>query len=133
MRTHPYLRAYMAGITAPTMFLLVIMTAFVIAESKHVVPAPVERIIVFPMAVVPSAWGLWNILYVRLRGRLSVGLHGALLPLLLTPSGFALARSFGLDFLTPGMVASGLPAAMLVYYLAWKYLVGFFNELLGID
>jgi hypothetical protein len=25
-----------------------------------------------------------------------------------------------------------LPAVFVVYYLAWKYLVGFFNEVLGI-
>src|SRR5215468_9075212 len=90
---HPYLRAYMAGITVPTVFLLVAATGFCIARYVLNVPVPIERVIVFPMAVVPNAWGLWNVLFLFWRERLqmSIGLHGALLPILLAPLGIVVA------------------------------------------
>src|SRR5437667_351118 len=87
MNQHIYLRAYMAGIVVPTIFLLVVVTVFTIARYVYNIPVPMERVIVFPMAVVPNAWGLWNVLFVALRSRLQlpIGLHGALLPILLAP------------------------------------------------
>src|ERR1700675_2181165 len=90
MNQHIYLRAYMAGIVVPTIFLLVGATVFAIARYVYNFPVPVERVIVFPMAVVPNAWGLWNVLFVAWRSRLQmpIGLHGALLPFLLAPLGF---------------------------------------------
>lgn len=132
MNKHPYLRAYMAGIAVPTMFLLVILTAFLVARFWHWVPIPVERIIVFPMAVVPNLWGLWNMLYVWLQSRryLPIGLHGALLPFLLGPAAIATAAALG--FVIPTFLTIAFPGALVFYYLAWKHLVGFFNEVLGI-
>jgi len=137
MNQHPYLRAYMAGIVTPTLFLLVVMTFFTVARYGYDVPVPIERVIVFPMAVVPNLWGLWNILYLRLRERrrLSLGLYGALLPFVLAPAGLAVTRA--LDFPVPAYVSAaypaGFPVALVVYYLAWKHVVGFFNEVLGIE
>jgi hypothetical protein len=136
MNQHTYLRAYMAGITVPTIVLLGIATSFCIFRYVCNVPVPVERIIVFPMAVVPNVWGLWNMLYVALHSRVRVplGLHGAVLPLLLAPLGFMLTRV--LDFPIPHTVSSLLPigifVALAAYYLAWKYLVGSLNGVLGI-
>jgi hypothetical protein len=84
------------------------------------------------MAVVPNAWGLWNVLFVALRSRLqlSIGLHGALLPILLAPLGIVVASL--LNFSIPGFAAHAFlivaPVGLLVYYLAWKYLVGFLNR-----
>lgn len=47
---------------------------------------------------------------------------------------FAVTRA--LDFPIPTVAATafpiGFPIAVVVYYLVWKHLVGFFNELLGI-
>ena len=63
MNKHPYLRAYLAGIAVPTVFLLVGMTAYTVIRYVYAVPIPIERVIVFPMAAVPNAWGLWNVLY----------------------------------------------------------------------
>jgi len=132
MNHHTYLRAYMAGITVPTIFLLVVATVFTILRYVFDVPVPVERVIVFPMAVVPNAWGLWNILFVALRSRwqLSLGLHGALLPILLAPLGIVVASL--LNFPIPKFAAHALPiagpVALIVYYFAWKYLVGFLNR-----
>ncbi len=134
MNQHPYLRAYMAGIVTPTVFLLVVATAFTLMRYVFNVPVPIERVIVFPMAVVPNLWGLWNMLFVALRGRLhlSIGLHGALLPILLAPLGIVVASL--LNFSIPGLAAHdfliGAPVGLLVYYLAWKYIVSFLNRIL---
>jgi hypothetical protein len=136
MNRHTYLRAYMAGITVPTIFLLVVATVFCIGRYVYNVPVPVERVIVFPMAVVPNLWGLWNMLFIALhaRTRLAIGFHGAILPLLLAPLGFLLTRI--LDFPIPHFVLRAFPIGILigliVYYLAWKYLVGSLNAVLGI-
>ena len=133
MNTHPYLRAYMAGIVVPTVFLLVAMTGFTLARFVYHVPIPIERVIVFPMAIVPNVWGAWNILRVAAGGdRWPIGLHGALLPLVLMPLGLLLARAFAIDVITPTLVAVFAPFAIAAYYLAWKYLVGYFNGVLGV-
>jgi len=62
MNQQIYLRAYMAGIVVPTIFLLVVATVFTIARYIYNVPVPVERVIVFPMAVVPTpgAFGMFS-------------------------------------------------------------------------
>ena len=66
MNQHPYLRAYMAGIVVPTLVLLVAVTVFTFARYVCNVPVPIERVIVFPLAIVPNLWGLWNIIYIAL-------------------------------------------------------------------
>ena len=147
MNTHPYLRSYMAGIIFPTLVLPLLLTAFCVARFVYQVPVPIERVIVFPMALVPNLFGLWNMFYLWLRPHrhLPVGLHGALLPFVLAPCGFALAHALGFVSLgSSGLVCVehyivpyqyiGLVFAvgLIVYYLAWKYLVGFFNQVLGI-
>jgi hypothetical protein len=136
MNRHTYLRAYMAGITVPTVVLLAAATAFCFWRYVYNFPAPIERVIIFPMAVVPNLWGLWNILYVAVRERthLSIGFHGALLPLLLGPLGILMTHI--LDFSIPHIDVRFFPIvapiALIAYYLAWKYLVGFLNGVLGI-
>jgi hypothetical protein len=147
MNTHPYLRAYMAGIVVPTLVLLLVLTGFVIARIVYRVPVPIERVIVFPMALVPNLFGLWNMFYLWLRPRphLPIGFHGALLPLILAPCGFALASALGFVTLGSGglvcfeqdiipyrYIALAFAIGLIVYYLVWKYLVRFFNEVLGI-
>lgn len=133
MKSHRYLRAYMAGIVLPTLFLLCVITTFTIARCVYDVPIPIERAIVFPMALVPNLWGLWNILYVALHSRRwPLAIHGAMLPLLLIPGGVVLAQVFEIGFITPARAVLVAPVGCIVYYLAWKYLVGFFNRELGI-
>src|SRR6185369_8712553 len=82
MNRHPYLRAYMAGIFVPTLVVLVGVTVFTIARYEYHFSVPVERLMIFPMAIVPNLWGLWNMLFVASHPRthLSIGFHGALLP-----------------------------------------------------
>lgn len=143
MKPHPFLRAYMAGIVVPTATLIIILTVYAYnrfyfeVSSQFVIPlpgAPLDRAIVFPMAVVPNLWGVWNMLYLAVRSRLqwSIGVHGALLPLLLMPLGVALASSLDVFHLQWEFVLPMAPVGMTVYYLAWKYLVGFLNQEVGI-
>ena len=147
MNQHPYLRAYMAGIAVPTALLLVGLTLFCIARFAFHVPVPIERVIIVPLMIVPNAFGLWNMLYVKLRPRWQtpIGLHGALLPLFIGPIGFTVATALGFVRATPlGVVAFDivrLPywwlaiapfVAIAVYYLLWKYAVGFLNREVGI-
>ncbi len=136
MNKHPYLRAYLAGIGVPTVFLLVAMTGYTIVRYVYNVPIPIERVIVFPMAAVPNAWGLWNVLYRAFLAprHISLGLFGGALPLLLAPSGYLIARLLG--FTVPHEVFSvspfALPVALILYYLVWKHIVGFLNAELGV-
>ncbi len=135
MNKHPYFRAYLAGIAMPTMGLLVAMTVFSVARLIYHVPIPIERVIVFPMALVPNTWGVWNILHLWLHSRrpLAIGLHGALLPLLLAPVALTVSRLLEIAFMTRlRFVLIALPVAAILYYLIWKHVVGFFNDLLGI-
>ena len=143
MRPHPYLRAYMAGIVVPTLFLLVILAALVSFRVYLEVPSqlvfelpvrPLERAVVFPMAVVPNLWGAWNMLHLALRSRvrLPLGVHGALLPLLLIPAGVTLTRTLDVFTIQWRFALPAAPIGMAVYYLAWKYIVGFLNDEVGI-
>ena len=136
MNRHPYLRAYLAGIAVPTVFLVVIMTGYTIIRYVYDLPVPIERVIVFPMAAVPNVWGLWNLLYVAVfeKKHVSLGLFGGVLPLLLAPGGYLVTRA--LDFNVPRevfhVVPFALPVGLVVYYLAWKHFVGFLNAELRI-
>ena len=147
MNSHPYLRAYMAGISVPTPLLLVALTLFSIGRFVYNVPIPVERVIIFPMAIIPNLFGVWNVLHLisRARTHLPLGIHGAILPFILAPLGFFLGRSLGFLKATAhgfiyfdvvnvhyAHVAIVFPAVLIVYYLVWKYLIGFFNHVAGI-
>src|SRR2546423_2436037 len=137
MNRHPLLHAYLAGIAIPTVFLLVVATSFTFLCYVYNVPVPIERVIVFPMAFVPNAWGLWNMMHTAFfaRRNVSLGLFGALLPVLLAPLGYVVAHL--VDFTIPRTVISlapiGLPLAIILYYLVWKYLVSFLNAELGLN
>ncbi len=137
MKQHTYLRAYMAGIVFPTILLLVAMTVYSILRYVYNFSVPIERIIVFPMAVVPNLWGLWNMLFIALdsRRRLPIGLHGAILPFVLAPIAFLVTRllEFGLPaFFTSVIFPIVFPVGLVVYYLAWKYVVSFLNRVQAI-
>jgi hypothetical protein len=136
MNQHKYLRAYMAGIVVPTIVLVMGVTAFCIARYAYDFPVPLERLMIFPMAVVPNLWGLWNMLFVASHSRthLSIGFHGALLPFLLGPLGILLTGL--LNFSIPGFARHVLPIlaplSLIVYYLVWKYVVGSLNRVVDL-
>ena len=136
MSKHVYLRAYMAGITVPSAVMVLALTMFCVVRLGLQYPLPIERALVFPMALVPNLWGLWNMLYVvvRRRRQVPIGLFGALVPLIITPIGLAVLRALALDI--PRFVLAAFPVGLAVivggYYLIWKYAVGFFNRLLEI-
>jgi hypothetical protein len=123
----------MAGITVPSVLMVFALISFCVVRFGYHFPLPIERAMVFPIALVPPLWGLWNMLYVALRRhrRLPLGLHGAVVPLLVGPLGFATLRMLGGDI--PQFVVTvfpfGVAVAVVGYYLVWKYLVGFLNEL----
>jgi hypothetical protein len=76
---------------------------------------------------------------------LPLGIHGAILPFILAPTGFFLGRCLGfLETTGHGLTYFGVvdvhyaqlallfPVVLIVYYLVWKYLIGFFNQVAGI-
>jgi hypothetical protein len=147
MNTHPYWRAFMAASVVPTLFTLVVLAGFIVARFVFQIPVALERVIVFPMALVPNLFGAWNMFYLWLgpQRHLPLGFHGALLPFILAPAGYSLATCLG--FLTLGheglvwfhaiavpypLFATGFLFALVAYYLVWKHFVGFFNQVLGI-
>jgi hypothetical protein len=147
MNHHPYLRAYMAGIAVPTPLLLFVLAMLSIVRFVCNIPIPLERVIIFPMAIVPNLFGLWNMLYLASYSctRLPLGIHGAILPFLLAPAGYLLARALGFlqtssrGFVYFGVVEIpyvflmlGFSVGVIIYYLVWKYLIGFFNHVAGL-
>jgi hypothetical protein len=147
MNTHPYLRAYLAGIFVPTLVLPLLLTAFIVARIVLKTPVPIEQAMIFPMAVVPLLFGLWNMLWLgsHARTHLPIGVHGAVLPLVLLPLGATTGICLHVLVLGPhgatwfhacevpyALIAPCFLAALAVYYLVWKYIVGFLNRVLGI-
>lgn len=147
MSTHPFLRAYLAGIFLPTLVLPLLLTAFILLRIVIQVPVPIERVMIFPMAAMPTLFGLWNMLFLSLHTRTHhpIGLHGAVLPLLIAPLGALVGTSLGvLQFgsnslvwfqacsIPYALIAPGFVVAMAGYYLVWKYIIGFVNRVLGI-
>ena len=149
MNTHPYLRAYLAGIFVPTLVLPLLLTVFIVVRIVLKVPVPIEQAMIFPMAIVPSLFGLWNMLWLgsHERTHLPIGLHGPVLPLLMG----ALRRrrwwpaawdcSCWALMARPGSKLAEIPYALIApaflvvlagYYLVWKYIVGSLNRMLEI-
>ena len=147
MNTHPYLRAYLAGVFVPTLVLPLVLTVFIVARIVLRVPVPIEQAMIFPMAIVPSLFGLWNMLWVATHARtnLPIGVQGALLPFLMVPTGAVTAGCFGIlqlgasgltwfhaCYVPYAFIAVGFLCGVAIYYLVWKYIVGFLNRILGI-
>jgi len=147
MSTHPYLRAYLAGVFVTTLILPLILTAFIVARLVLQLPVPIERGLIFPMALIPAAWGLWNMLWLvsHERTHLAVGAHGAIFPFILLPIGATVAHCFGiLSFGAASvtwfqtihvpyvLIVPVFCCAVAAYYLVWKYIVGSVNRILSI-
>ena len=137
MKNHIYLRAYMAGVTVPSVLVILMLSCCVVLRFGYNVPIPIERFLVFPLAIVPGLWGLWNMLFivVRRRWRMPLGLHGALVPLVAGPLalGYAFLAGFEISRSVLTIFPAGVVLAMLAYYLAWKYLVALLNGVLDVD
>jgi hypothetical protein len=147
MNTHPYLRAFLAGVFVPTIILPGLLLLFLIVHYAWQPQFPVERSLVFPMSLIPVTWGLWNVLWKasHTSTNLSVGAPGAILPVLLLPSGTVIGTASGIVHLGStsatwfetiqipyALIAAFFAAALAAYYLIWKYVVGFVNRTLGI-
>ncbi len=133
MPPHPLVRAYMAGVVVPTV--TVFAVAIVVGRYFSQIPAPIERAMIFPMAINPLLWGVWNALYIALQRveRLTLGWHGAVLPLLLIPAGVVMAHQLDMSFVTTKGGALVLVPTMVAYFVLWKYVVGFLNRLVGLS
>ncbi|HEY3928930.1 MAG TPA: hypothetical protein VGL89_11170 [Candidatus Koribacter sp.] len=147
MKPHLYLRAYMAGAFVPTLVVVLVLAVYTILRYGTGVTIPLEKGIIFPIALVPNIWSLWNVLYTRLhqRHRFDIGWYGALLPFLLAPVAAFVASATGIlsfreqvivlfgEVRVPyGTVGVGFACALILYYFVWKYLVGFLNEVVGV-
>lgn len=147
MKPHSYLRAFLAGAFVPTLILPVMLTVFIVVRLVLQFPVPIERGLVFPLALVPCLWGLWNMLWLSSHERthLSLAAHGAFLPLVLAPAGAVVATLSGVFALGANgitwfevwhipyvLIACGFCAALIAYYLVWKYVVSFVNRTLEI-
>jgi hypothetical protein len=147
MNTHPYLRAFLAGTFIPVLVLPLLLTVFIVARLVLHVPFPIERGIIFPMAIVPSLFGLWNVLWLASHEstHLPIGVHGAVLPVLMAPVGAVIASCLGILVLGShgvtwfqaceipyAWIAPAFLAVLAGYYLVWKYIVGSLNRVLGI-
>jgi hypothetical protein len=147
MNAHPYLRAYLAGIFVTTLVLPLMLTVFIVLRIVLELPVPIEQGLIFPMALVPAGWGVWNVLWLASHERthLAVGAHGALFPFVLVPCGAVAGRCLGVLALSStgitwfqaihlpyALIAAGFCCGVAAYYLVWKYIVGFVNRVLGI-
>jgi len=130
---HPSLRAYMAGVAFPTMIIPFVIL-LVSMDHSTVRPFHLQDVVFFPVGLVPTAWGLWNVLYVRLRrqANMPIGLFGMALLLPLGSAGYAIQLALGKMLWTPELLMFGLPLAIALYYLAWKHIVHRLNELVGL-
>lgn len=130
---HPYLRAYMSGIVLPT---IVMPIAIAVISLQHAGDhlLHIEDVLIFPIGLVPNAWGLWNVLHVWMRRRfeVSTGVHGALLVFLIVPAAYGIQAAVGKFLWTPALFAIAFPMVLVGYYLAWKYIVARLNDMLGI-
>jgi len=129
----PFLRAYLAGIAIPTMVIPLVIVGL---AMQHPSPRPfdLEEVVIFPIGLAPNAWGLWNMLYLRVqRSReVPIGLFGAALVLAIAPAAFGLQLALDKVVWTAPLFAVGLPGALILYYLVWKHGVARLNDLLGI-
>ncbi len=147
MNTHSYLRAFLAGIFVPTLVLPLMLAGFITLRLLLAVPVPIERFIIFPMAVVPLLFGLWNMVYLATHERthMALGVHGAILPFIGAPIGVLVASCLGMVQIGAhgvtwfkmceipyAILAVAFCAGVAGYYLVWKYVVGYLNGVLGI-
>jgi hypothetical protein len=133
MRSHRYVRAYLAGSALPT---LVVSAAGLIAVVffDRLEP-PVQRALLLPVAINPAIWGFWNVLWVALgpRRRVQIGWHGAVLAVLLIGVGVLLARPLSVPEVTPERGGIVLLPTGFAYYLLWRYGVSFLNSVVCVD
>jgi hypothetical protein len=101
MRSHPYVRAYLAGIALPTLVVCAAGSITVVFFDR-LEPA-VQRAMFLPIAAIPVLWGLWNVVWVALGPprRVQIGWHGAILAALVIGVGVLLAGRLNVSDVTP--------------------------------
>lgn len=61
MTPQQYIRSYMAGVLLPSV--VVFAVGVVVAWNFDRIPTHIEQAMVFPIALNPLLWGVWNVLY----------------------------------------------------------------------
>ena len=141
MNSHPYLRAFLAGAFVPTLVLPLMLTGFIVLRLVLQLPFRSSAAWSFPWRWCLALGSLEHALARLLtRAPLPIGVHGALLPLLLMPGGAVVATSWdprawlargdvvSLFLLSLRGIAPLFLAALAGYYLVWKYVVGFSTD-----
>lgn len=126
----------MAGIVPPTAMSLVVYVLMTLGHSLFAIQLPpAESIIIFPLVVVPNMWGIWNGIRAVMTKRLPLALHGALLPVINFGLGYVMisATNFSISTQIMRFGAVSLLMTMAIYYLVWKFVVGFLNTLVDVD
>ncbi len=146
MNSHPYLRAFLAGAFVPTLVLPLILTVFIVVRLVLQVPVPdrtgisvshgagakrlwaLEHALAgFARADQSSHWSSWRAaaLLIAPLG----GMVGSCLGVFAFGSSGIILQAFHIPY---AFIAFGFMCALAVYYLLWKYIVGFVNHTLGI-
>ena len=126
----------MAGIVPPTAMSLVVYVLMTLGHSLFALQfPPVENVIIFPLVVIPNMWGIWNGIRAVMTKRLPLATHGALLPIINFALGYAVVRTANFAISTQMMRFGpvSLLMTMTIYYLVWKFAVGFLNTLVDVD
>jgi len=147
MNTHPYLRAFLAGIFVPTLVLPVMLVGFITLRLCWRSLCLLSVSLFFRWRLCRRCSELWNVLYWRRieRTHMALGAHGAILPFLGAPTGAFVASSLGMlqDWHTRDRVVSDVPDPLCIsrrhfcgggggVLPGWKYIVGFLNGWLGL-
>jgi hypothetical protein len=123
----------MAGVLIPST--VVFLVGVFVCWFFYRIPPDIERALVFPMALNPFLWGTWNVVYLILRpnSRLPIGVHGAILAMLLIATGTLLAPHLHFSFVTGRRALSVLVPTAFAYYLLWRFGVESLNRRLGVS
>jgi len=132
MRSHRYVRAYLAGIALPTLVVCAGGSMAVLFFNR--LEPSIQRVLLLPIATNPVVWGIWNMVWVALgpRWRVQIGWHGAILAALLIGVGVLLAGRLDVSEVTPLRGGTVLVPTGVAYYLLWRYGVSFLNSLVGL-
>ena len=127
MMQHKKLTAYLIGagvgatlVVIPYIFFRPIMSLF----------RPEISGIYQPFFLIPIVWGLWNLFFVCVNRRPSIGIWGAILGFLMGLSICLLLYAGGYWFWAGIFIPVFAPA---IYFLAWDIIIGSLNLTYGIE
>lgn len=134
--TTKHLHAYLAGAAVPTVLLPVMLVTYCAVRSQINPDIGLERMMQFPLALAPLVWGVWNVVWASQpeQQRLPLGVHGAVVPVVLAPLAVWGYESLGVKLPegAVGFIGPGIPLMMALYFVLWRTVVGRLNKLLDV-